>query len=156
MAGTASELETYPCSSQKQPKSNYALLGGRAASSNHRSPSGHWLQSLPHSLPSQGQHPGPTQGGSQGPQHLLRSAPGALTPRIAIPPGHTPCQAPIQPPQPLANPTLTASTCRACTQQIPADPANHSPMAESLQREGKLSPACSSLLQIRQAEKQLG
>lgn len=94
-------------------------------------------------------------GWQPGPQHLFHFASGALTPRTAIPTGHMLCQAPIHPPQPLTNPTLTASTCRACAQQIPADPANPSPMAESLQREGKLSPACTLLLQIRQAEKQL-
>lgn len=67
--GHSSDLETHPFSSQNQPKSNYALLGGRAGSSNQGSKdplSNHWLQCLLYSLQSQGQLPGPTWGDSQG------------------------------------------------------------------------------------------
>lgn len=100
--GHTSDLETHPFASQNQPKSNYALPGGRAGSSNQlsRDPRSNHCSlcfTVCRARASSRVLPG---------ARVRDSDPGALTPRTAIPPGCTFCQAPIQPLQPPQAPHL--------------------------------------------------
>lgn len=114
--GHTSDLETHPFSSQNQPKSNYALPGGRAGSSNQVSRDSHsdhcsLCFTVCRARASSRVLPG---------ARVRDSDPGALTPRTAIPLGAHSAKLPSSP----SNPPKPHTYSQHLQSLYPADPSS--------------------------------